>query len=347
MEYSVARFMTYACDTCDIWGKHMKIGFFMPRHSIWGPALDSLAQELPGHRILAGLGPSSPDVSDLDILVAGRLPRGTYLASPALKAIFQPFTGVNHLPADELLARGVEVFNVHSNAFDVAERALALTLAFYGRVVDYHEGMRKGLWHGFWVGAGSEDNWDSLYGKSCAILGTGAIGVALAGLLKAFSCTVVGWRRSSGKDIPAGFDAVAPTLEKAIAKAEIVFVALPGTPATEGLLSRDILMRMKGKFLVNVGRGSIVDEEGLYLALKEGILKGAAIDTWYRYPAEGKFGFPSTFPIHELPNVILSPHVGGATNQSSARAVEATMANLRSYLATGRCANKIDLRALY
>lgn len=147
--------------------------------------------------------------------------------------------------------------------------------------------------------------------------------------------------------LPEGFDEVVGDLREAIDKAEIVFIALPATPLTDGLLTKDILATMKDKVLVNVGRGSIVDEEGLYLALKNGVLKAAAIDTWYKYPQGGTIGAPSRFPINELPNVILSPHVGGMTNQATARAIDSTVQNIRDFLDKGACASEADLEAMY
>lgn len=325
----------------------MIVGSFMPPHSIWDEHIERLRHEFPQHEFLHGLKPDSEEVSALDILIGGQLPGETYLAPKKLRAIFQPFTGINHLPLKQLAERKVRVFNVHVNAFDVAERALAMTLAFYGRLIEYHNDLRNTEWHGFWVRGGGEDNWDSIFGKHCTILGTGAIGIELAKLLKAFSCRVCGWRRSRGAPVPQGFDEVVPDLESAIARSEIIFVALPATPLTEGLLTKGILASMKDKFLVNVGRGSIVDEEGLYRALRDGILKGAAIDTWYTYPEAGKTGAPSRYPIHELPNVVLSPHVGGSTNQAALRGVEATITNIRDYLRTGSCKNEADLAAMY
>lgn len=328
----------------------MVIGSYMPRRSVWDPYFESLAKEFPEHRFLLGLKPGDEEPADLaamELMLAGRLPESAYLAPGKLKAIFQAFTGINHLPCAALASRGVRVFNVHSNAFDVAEKALSMTLAFYGRIIEYHNDLRNRVWHGFWVRGGAEDNWNSLHGRTCLILGTGAIGVELAKLLKAFSCTVYGWRRRQGLPAPEGFDEIVPDLATAVAKAEIVFVTLPATSLTEGLLSRELLSTMKGKLLVNVGRGSIVDEEGLYLALKDGVLAGAAIDTWYQYPPEGKVGAPSRFPIHELPNVVLSPHVGGSTNQAGERSVLQTVENLRCYLRNGDCSSEADLRQMY
>jgi len=319
----------------------------MPIHSVWAKVIDELRKEFPEHTWLEGLKPDSSEVPTLNIMIAGRLPLHVYQDAKALNAIFQSFTGINHLPAEILLARGVQVYNVHANAFDVAERALALTLAFYGRVIEFHEDLKNEIWHGFWVNKGSEDNWDSLYGKTCSVLGVGAIGQELAKLLKAFHCVVYGYRRTHNASIPEGFDAILPTIDQAIDSSEIIFVTLPATPETENLISKEMLHRMQGKFLVNMGRGSIVNEEGLYKALQEGILKGAAIDTWYTYPASGVVGAPSHFPIHKLPNVVLSPHVGGSTNQANARAIKDTMANIRSYLRTGRGIWQADLRRMY
>jgi len=238
----------------------------------------------------------------------------------------------------------VKVYNVHQQASSVAQCVLAMTLAFYGRLVEYHNDLREMKWHGFWVGRGAEDEWNSLFGRPCAIFGTGAIGVALARMLKAFDCPVVGYRRHADAPLPPHFDRIETDLAKAVRDAELLFIALPLTPSTAGLFTKELLLSAQGKFLVNVGRGAIVDEEGLYLALKTGVLKGAAIDTWYTYPQGGAtMGAPSRFPIHELPNVILSPHVAGSTRDGLVKRVDGTLENMEEWLATGRCSREVDL----
>ncbi|MCE1197273.1 hypothetical protein LWX53_12360, partial [bacterium] len=203
----------------------MIIGSFMPARSVWDGCLDALEREFPDHRFLRALQPTSPEVPLVEVMLASQLPQETFKAAVSLKAVFLPIAGVNHLALDLLAERGVRVFNV-------AERALALTLAFYGRVVEYHNDLRRCLWHGMWARGGAEDNWNSIYGKSCAILGTGTIGVQLAKLLKAFSCTVYGWRRHGGLPVPDGFDAILPDLGDAVSRAEIVYAILPATPHT-------------------------------------------------------------------------------------------------------------------
>jgi phosphoglycerate dehydrogenase-like enzyme len=91
-----------------------------------------------------------------------------------------------------------------------------------------------------------------------------------------------------------------------------------------------------------------VDEEGLYRALRDGVLAGAAIDTWYAYPPKGATeGFPSRFPIHELPNVVLSPHVAGSTWEAVEMNAVQTLENVAEWLDTGTCRSRVDLKANY
>jgi len=298
--------------------------------------------------VIRGLEPSLAVFSTLDAVIANIIDRTYYEKATGLKAVFVPFVGVNHLPADLLVERGVSVFNCHGNAESVAERALALTLAGFGRIVEFHNDLRAETWHGFWVNKGREDFWHSIFRKRCTILGVGAIGEALARLLKAFDCPVTGYRRKSGAPAPAHFDEVTTDLHAAVSGADIVFVALPLTDSTRGLVGAAELQAMRGAYLVNVGRGEVVDEAALYAALKDGTLSGAGIDVWYTYPKGGSVkGAPSRFPIHELPNVVLSPHVAGSTWEAVDINVRQTIDNVKRWVATGDAIHRVDLAASY
>jgi len=326
----------------------MRIASYVPRTGVWSGRLEALAAEEPGHEFILEAERADTEIATLDAVVANGLPAGFLEAATSLKALFLPIAGVNHLPTAALHARGIRVFNSHGNATQVAERALAMTLAFYGRIVEFHRDLEEGLWHGFWVGRGVEDQWSSLYGRKACIFGAGAIGGALAHLLKAFDCQVTAYRRRPEAGLPAGFDRLEPSFEKAVADNELLFVALPLTPATKGLFSREILLSAKGKFLVNVGRGEVIDEEGLYLSLRDGVLAGAAIDTWYVYPQGGAtHGEPSRFPINHLGNVILSPHVAGSARESAQSNVDQTLENLKTWLDGGVCPREVNLSELY
>ena len=87
----------------------MHFGSFMPLRSIWDEGLQTLAKDFPEHCFSLGLKPDSPEVPDLDLMLAGTLPKDIYLASSKLKGIFQSFTGINHLPLAQLRERGVQV----------------------------------------------------------------------------------------------------------------------------------------------------------------------------------------------------------------------------------------------
>ena len=327
----------------------MKIGSFLPSKSkIWAAHFADLARDYPDHRFYASEAETRLHLFELESLLASWVQRSDIEAATSLKAFFGPLAGVNHLPLDLLRERGVRVFNIHANGEGVAEKALAMILAFHGRLIEYHLDLRQAKWHGFWVGKGSEDDWDTIFGLRCAILGTGAIGSALAQLLKAFRCETVGWRRNQAAVLPKGFDRVEARLEDAIAGASIVISTLPLTKETQGLVSKEVLATMRGAFLVNVGRAAVIDEEGLYLALRDGTLRGAGLDVWYEYPKPGSsITAPSRFPIHELPNVVLSPHIAGNARQSSRAAVDATVANLRSWLETGSGLSEVDTAEAY
>ncbi len=327
----------------------MKIGFCLPMNDVWSTAIRELEREAgSGLEIFRGMEPCLDVFSSLDAVVANVIDRSYYEKAQNLKALFVPFVGINHLPADLLIERGVSVFNCHGNAESVAERALALALAGFGRIVEYHNDLRAGIWHGFWVGRGREDFWHSIFRKRCTILGTGAIGETLARLLKAFDCDVTGYRRKAGAPKPEHFDRIVTDLKTALSGAEIVFVALPLTDATRGLLGKSELEAMRGAFLVNVGRGEVVAEEPLYQALKDGTLLGAGIDVWYSYPQGGATtGAPSRYPIHELPNVVLSPHVAGSTWEAVDLNARQTVQNIVRWVQSGDAAHRVDLRASY
>jgi phosphoglycerate dehydrogenase-like enzyme len=327
----------------------MQVGFCIPMNDSWSAAIAGIESGLAGKaRLVKGVQETLAQFSELDAVVANPLDVSYFERSTRLKALFVPFVGVNHLPAELLLERGVAVFNCHGNAESVAERALAMTLAGFGRIIEFHNDLRQGIWHGFWVNKGREDFWHSIFRKRCTILGAGAIGQSLAGLLKAFGCSVAGYRRKQSAPLPPGFDTMSADLVQAVTGAEIVFVTLPLTELTRGLVDAHVLSAMKGAYLVNVGRGDVVVEADLYQALVDGTLSGAALDVWYTYPEKGcTEGWPSRFPFHELPNVVLSPHVAGSTHEAVDMNVIQTVENVQRWVLTGDARHRVDLNASY
>lgn len=293
--------------------------------------------------------PDSDECSDADVIVGGGIvPEVVLEKSKRLKLVVVPFVGVDHLPLELLKNRGVMVANSHGNSGSVAERTVGMILAFYGRIISYHQDLKDGGWHGFWVGKGLDDSWESIAGKGCSIIGAGKIGDSLARMLKGFNCRITGFKKRKVSEINPVYDEMTYDFLEAVDKSEIIINILPLTEETRNIFNKDIFDRMKDKFFVNVGRGGSVDEEALYNALKEGQLKGAAIDTWFAYPESGStVGFPSSYPYHELDNVILSPHIAGFTRQAAAENIRQAFENLKAYLGTGKPLYMVDLDSGY
>jgi phosphoglycerate dehydrogenase-like enzyme len=325
----------------------MRVSFLQKTNSFWMEKLGPIREEFPDLEIVTDQEEALEGIGEADVIIGGRIDRDIFERAAKLKLVVVPFTGVNHLPFDILKERGVQVANSHGNAWYVAERTMALILAYYGKVVEYHNDLRKGLWHGFWVGQGLEDTWESVDGKTAAILGTGEIGKYLAGMLKSFRVRTIGFKRRRVKELPENFDEILYDLEETVERSDMVIIALPSTDATKGLFDASLLSKMRGKLLVNIGRGDIVDEQALFESLKNGSLGGAALDCWYTYPAEGTMGFPSRYPVYELDNVVLSPHAAGYTRQAAEKSIEQACGNLLSFLRTGTPLFPVDTEAGY
>ncbi len=327
----------------------LTLGVYLNLNDTWREQLAQLSLDFPDLEIIIGKDNVLTHIAEITALVATPMEEEDLRRAEKLTALFVPFVGLNHLPHRLLSERGVRVFNVHGNAESVAERALALTLAFLGRVVELHKDLQDHeRWHGFWARKGIEDGWSSLYRRPCTIFGTGAIGRELAKLLHAFGCHVTGYRRSHGLTVPPGFDAVASSLPEAIAAGDILFMALPLTPETEGMFGEAELQAAQGKVLVNVGRGELIQEQPLYNALNSGVLRGAALDVWYSYPDAGEEQrSPSSLGIHRLPNVVCSPHIAGFTPQAVDANLHETISSLRTYLEGRPMQNECNLQLLY
>jgi phosphoglycerate dehydrogenase-like enzyme len=327
----------------------MKLVFYNKLNRFWLEKIEGLRNEFSHVDFITETERMNGNIEDADAVVVGELTPELLERLKNLKMIFVPYAGPDTLPFDQIKTRNIKVANVHGNAAYVAERAVAMALAFYGKIIDYHTDLKKSQWHGFWATGIVADSWDSMQTRTCAVIGTGAIGQYIAKFLKVFDCRVIGFKRRPPKRMPDFFDEITLDLNRALEQSELIFITLPLTKDTKGLISAKILSRLNGKFLINMGRGEVVDEQGLYRALKDGTLKGAALDVWYVYPKKGKSTAtqPSKYPIHELPNVVLSPHLAGFTPQAARLNIEQTIENIRSYLKTGKALFEIDPELMY
>jgi phosphoglycerate dehydrogenase-like enzyme len=281
------------------------------------------------------------DFSNTHVLLARSLSLEELSAATKLTTLFVPFTGINKFPVKELKERGVVVSNSHGKADVVAERALTLALTAMGRVVEMHNLMKdKGIWltRERWGG----EHWYSLYHKKCGIYGMGHIGASIIALLRPFRTTIFGLERDREKGLA---DLYCQDLSSLAADSDVLFVAVPLSPETRGSIDKEILSNMKGKFIVNVGRGEVIDEEALYWALSNNVLAGGGIDVWYNYPEVNSRepAFPSRYPIHELPNVVMSPHAASHAIEAKDGYYRDTFDQLEHYLRQGKALRPVEL----
>lgn len=321
----------------------MTITLLVPDNRFWSGLAERLRSALPNpaaDRLIRTEDRAAPELAETEALVCYGVTAEEVARMPKLRYLAIPMAGVNTLPMDALRERGVTVVNAHANGRWVAERAVALILGWYGRLVPYHNDLATERWHGFAAGEPATEAWDSIVGSTVALLGTGAIAQWTARLLAPWEVTVRGFRRTAGTaGLPEGlFRTVTTSLTEAVEGADTVVVTLPLTQKTRGLIGASELSAMRGALLVNVGRGAVIDEGALYSALSEGTLAGAAIDTWYRYPEADDNGVraPSDYPIHTLSNVLLSPHLGGYTPQATAASAREVVEDLAGWLGGGR-----------
>jgi phosphoglycerate dehydrogenase-like enzyme len=327
----------------------VKAVIYQPINKTWKEQLAELEKEFPEVIFVAGMPEAESHLADADVLISATPTQEIVGRAQKVKLIIVPITGVDHLPLEEIADRGIRLANAHGNARYVAERSVALILAYFGRIVEFHNDLvEREKWHGFWVRQGIGDSWSTIHGKTVSIIGAGEIGGHAARYLKAFDTTVVGYRRTRTADLPEHYDDMVYDLDEAIEKGDIVLIALPSTPETLGLFGPERLQRMEGKLLVNVGRGDIVDEKALYEGLQSGAPAGAAIDTWWNYPAGGATtGAPSRFPIHQLPNVVASPHLAGFVDRAVTASICQACENLRRFLSGRELLTEVDPKRGY
>jgi phosphoglycerate dehydrogenase-like enzyme len=166
------------------------------------------------------------------------------------------------------------------------------------------------------VGTPPPPLWPELAGKTLGIVGYGRIGQRLARRARAFEMQILAIRRDVAQSAEDDLDRLGgpEILDEVLERSDYLVLTLPLTPATRGLIGQAQLRSMKATaVLVNVSRADIVDEPALYQALAEQRLGAAALDVWYRYPTDVSPTLPARQPFHELPNVLMTPHISGWT----------------------------------
>lgn len=263
-------------------------------------------------------GPPEQLLPELDVLIAGKVTEDMLRRASKLRFIQTPGAGWDGIDLLAAAQRGIPVATTGCGIADeVAELTFALILAVARRIVELDRELRKGNWL----------MWDrrlvsrTLAGRTLGIVGMGRIGREVAARALAFKMNVC-------CSDPLGADSfLRLPLDDLLAVSDIVSLHVPLDASTRNLINRDRIARMKpGAILVNVARGEVVDEAGLVDALREGQLAGAGLDVFEREP-------PLTAnPLLLMDNVVLTPHVGSGTIDSTELRARAYVENIQRFL---------------
>lgn len=284
---------------------------------------------------------------DADALVVWRLGNAVLhplLASmPNLKWIQTLAAGVDHvlsapqLPKDFILSNGS---NLH--CAPTAELGVTLLLSAVRQMHRWRDLQHQRTWDRAAYNIQMEGKaLHTLEDSKVLILGMGTIGLEMAHRLKSFGAIVEGVAGSAG--VRDGFltHAVADLLD-VVETADAIISVLPETPQTRGILSRELIARMQPHaWLVNIGRGSALDEAALIDALKNKRIAGAALDVVAEEP------LPKESPLWELDNLIISPHVAGGGQRFYAKAATLLQENAQAFVAGKPLHNLIDAQKGY
>lgn len=256
-----------------------------------------------------------PDPAEYHVLINAFAQREQLAASPNLHSLITPYAGI--MPPTLALMRDfpqVGLYNLPYNSIPTAETALALVLGCSKFVALADRNLRQNDWTIRY----SDTPQILLHCKTVMILGYGRSGRHLAPIFHAMGMNVLGVRarvQPADREDPHATIHPMTELHDLLPQANVVVTTLPDTAETRGILGEaEFDLLPDDAIVVNVGRGSVIDEEALYNALKSGKLAGAGIDVWYNYPRKPEqrtTTAPSLFPFHELDNVIMSPHHAG------------------------------------
>jgi len=256
-------------------------------------------------------------VKDADALISlltDRIDREVIDSAPKLKVIGNYAVGYNNIDVDYAKKKGIIVVNTPGVLTDAtADLAFALILAATRRVVEGDRFLRKGKFKG-WAPLLllGKDVW----GATLGIVGAGRIGQAVGHRAKGFNMKIIYYDKFRRENFEKETGAEFVPLEKLLSQADIITIHVPLTQETYHLIGkREFALMKDGAILVNTSRGEVIDEEALISALKNGKIFSAALDVFENEPDIRK-------ELLDLPNIVLTPHIGSATERTRRKMAE-------------------------
>lgn len=270
------------------------------------------------------------DADGVLCMLSDRFDSELFEKAERLKVLSSMSVGLDHVDLDAATKHGVYVTYTPDVLTDAtADLTWALILGVARRVSEAERFLRSGLWKVAWAPnmfLGSD-----VYGKTLGIIGMGRIGYAVAKRARGFDMQILYYqRRRLAEDKERAVGARYVGLDELLSTSDFVSIHLPLTEQTRGLINEEKLRLMKPTaYLINTSRGAVIDEAALIKALKEGWIKGAALDVYTVEP------LPKDSPLLRFENVLLTPHIGSATTETRKRMAELAAENLTAVL-TGR-----------
>ncbi len=248
-------------------------------------------------------------------------------AAEKLQAIGCFCIGINQVNLEAATEHGIVVFNApYSNTRSVAELVIGSSIMLIRKIIDKNKAAHEGIWNKEATGS------FELRGKTLGIIGYGNIGSQLSVLAEGLGMKVIFYDTET--KLPLGNAESRKSLKELVNKADIVSLHVPETAATKNLINKSNLKFFKkGGILINYARGEVVDLDALAKALIDGHLGGAAIDVFPWEPE--KNGDKFTSPLQGLSNVILTPHIGGSTQEAQHNIGDDVSGKLFNYLEKG------------
>jgi D-3-phosphoglycerate dehydrogenase / 2-oxoglutarate reductase len=292
-------------------------------------------EERPGSLSADELADALPGVSLLGIRSNTKITAEVLDAGKDLLAIGCFCIGTNQVDLTEAAERGVAVFNApFSNTRSVVELVLGEIIALTRRLVEKTQRMHEGVWDK--SARGSHE----FRGRTLGIVGYGNIGTQLSNMAEAVGLRVIFY--DTADRLAHGNARKVETLDDLLAEADVVTLHVDGRPGNAGLFGADQFAKMKPRSIfINASRGMVIDDEALRENILSGHIAGAAIDV---FPIEPKAqGDTFESPLRGLDNVILTPHVGGSTQEAQEEIGGFVSTKLLSFVATGGTALSVNL----
>jgi phosphoglycerate dehydrogenase-like enzyme len=282
--------------------------------------------------------PGLAAASDAEVAFSGNNARRARLlldAAPRLRWYHTVSAGVENMPLPEMNDRGIVLTN-NSGSYDIqiAEHLMAFVFAASRQLHRYRDSQHAHEWR--------DQDHRELRDATIVVFGMGSIGGEVARLASAVGMRVIGVRRRPAPQAGVSRVVAADQLIDVVGEADYLAVTAPLTPETRGAISREVIARMKPTaWVMNIGRGAIIDEPALIEALREKRIAGAALDVFVTEP------LPTESPLWDLPNAIITPHNSGDSPRTYERTLALFGENLRRYKAGEPLLNRVDFAAGY